>query len=140
MDWKNNPPFGIGDEYALTEKFLAHCNKQLAYLFLKPVLSKQRILDIFCAWKEDLNRSKGGSFRNDNVSPDHIKAAAHLTYWIRRGAPLVDLESIVGGIGMYSEIETAAIELELDVQDLNGYTKLNADDEQKIKNLSVNNV
>ena len=81
------------------------------------VLSRPRLHDIFCAWKEDLDRSEKGNFLNKAISPDHIKAAAHLTYWIRREAPIIDLitlqddcsKQIIGG--QYDDNETIKIEL-----------------------------
>lgn len=131
--WKNNTPFGINDEYILSEKLLAHCDLQLNPLFLKPVLSQQRILDVFCAWKEDLIRSKNGNFVNEGVSPDHIKSAAHLTYWIRRESPLIDFSTLGDGIGMYSEIETMAMELDIEIDDLSPYSEITPKEEQNIK-------
>lgn len=136
MDWENTPPFGIGNEENLYDKFLAHCNTQLSEIRLKPIISKQRNLEAFAAWKEDLNRSCGetspgkGSFRNKAVVPDHIKSSAHLTYWIRRTVPIVSMESI--NEGMYSESETIAIEL--DIENLDGYTEIERED-----NISLDN-
>lgn len=137
MDWEHKAPFGIKNEEVLAEKFLAHCEIQLSPIQLRPILSKQRFLDVFCAWKEDLNRSKSGSFRSETISPDHIKSAAHLTYWIRRAAPIIELPSIIGGMssmsgGMYSEMETLAIELDIPVETLKTYTEISEVNAQEI--------
>lgn len=141
MDWENAPPFGIGNEEKLYDEFLAHCNTHLSEIKLKPVISKQRNLEAFSAWKEDLYRSCGGtslgkgSFRNKSVVPDHIKSSAHLTYWIRRSAPIVSMESI--SEGMYSESETIAIEL--NIENLDGYTEVEGGDSISLNNgMSLN--
>jgi hypothetical protein len=131
MNSENNAPFGIDTQEALFGKFLAHCNVQLSPLKLRPLLSQQRILEILCAWKEDLDRSKRGSFRSELISPDHIKSAAHLTYWIRRCAPIIGIDSIGGG--MYSELETLTIELDIEIKDLKNYSEISQKEAQEIK-------
>lgn len=119
MDRENKPPFNISSHSLLEEAFEKHCVPQLALIRFKPVFSKPRLHDIFCAWKEDLQRSER-NFRNAEITPDHIKAAAHLTYWIRREAPIIDLMTMVDSFprnrpgGQYDENETIQIELDIE--------------------------
>lgn len=101
----------------MQELFAKHCAQQLTPLNLHATFSQQRLLDIFGAWEEDLDRSKGHNFRSDEITPDHIKSAAHLTYWIRRQAPIINLitalDNVNPGTGsMYDPNETIKIELE----------------------------
>lgn len=134
MNWEKTPPFGFTSEKDLMSAYLAHCNIHLAPIKFNPTLSEQRILETFCAWKEDLNRSKGGSFRSEDISPDHIKSAAHLTYWLRRNAPIISMATIEDG--MYSEDATLAMELDIDLNNVDSYTELSSEDEKNIKLLN----
>lgn len=114
---KNPHPFEIGDENTLHQMYSRHCEKNLALISFAPVISRQRILDTYKAWKADLERAKNGSFRDDDVHPDHIKCAAHLAYWLRREAPIVDLNSMGS---MYDNNEMLLTELDAD----EGYTEV----------------
>jgi hypothetical protein len=145
MEWDKKPPFEIRDPSALRGLFGKHCEQQLALIHLQPVFSEQRLLDVFCAWKEDLNRSRERNFRNDKILPDHIKAAAHLTYWIRREAPIIDLITAPGALvekrqagsgkgTMYDEEET--IQIERDSEEIPNTTVL---DEKEMESLTLPN-
>ncbi|HEY9269212.1 MAG TPA: hypothetical protein VIO39_07170 [Methylotenera sp.] len=138
MNWEKNPPFEIGNDAILMSQFNVFCESHLAGINLKPKLSKQRILETFSAWKEDLNRSKNGNFRNEDILPDHIKSAAVLTYWLRRNAPIVSIDTISNQTlrGMYSEDTTLEIELNCDINNFDanqsGFSKLSPDEQQNI--------
>ncbi|MBA2660077.1 MAG: hypothetical protein H0U72_11255 [Nitrosospira sp.] len=116
MEWVSKPPFDISNASLLEGSFTRHCVPQLSLIYFEPIFSKPRFEDIFGAWKEDLDRSEKGNFKNTAISPDHIKAAAHLTYWIRREAPIIDLITLreyvatPGSGSQYDEHETIKIE------------------------------
>lgn len=110
MDWDANPPFGFRSASDLNSAFQGHCDKSLNEVHLAAVLSKQRVLDVFQAWKEDLERGEKRNFREEGISPGHVKAAAFLTYWLRREAPIADLKSVEG---QYSQFAQLCIECDL---------------------------
>lgn len=110
-EWEKNPPFNFRTADDLNSAFGDHCERHLREIYLAGTISKQRILDVFQAWKEDLERSKERSFREEGISPGHIKAAAFLTYWLRREAPIVNLSS---SEGQYSELTRLCIEFDVD--------------------------
>lgn len=119
MDWELNPPFGMGDASTLERAFYEHCRQVANPVFLDVKLSKQRILDVFAAWKEDLDRNRARDFKTTKencekaIIPDHIKAAAYLTYWLRREAPAIDFYQMSPVGGMYSLQEQNRAEFEI---------------------------
>ena len=102
------PPFGFTTDDELYTAFHAHCERNLRDICLSSTISRQRIHDVFGAWREDLGRGKDRNFREAGISPGHVKAAAFLTYWLRREAPIVD---VVMSDGQYSELTLLSSEL-----------------------------
>lgn len=109
-EWEKNPPFGFKTSEDLFRAFQEHCEKHLREIHLDAKLSQQRILDVFQAWQEDLERGRARNFRDDGVAPGHIKAAAFLTYWLRREAPIVDVCSFEG---QYTEFGQLCVECDI---------------------------
>lgn len=127
MDWEDNPPFGFRNQDDLFAAYTKHCDKNLQEIHLSHKLSKQRILDAFQAWREDLNRTDERSFRDSRISPGHVKAAAFLTYWLRREAPIVDIRSSEGQYSLYAQL---CVEHEID--DSAGLEEVSREQLQKI--------
>ena len=98
-DWTEQP-FGITSWEDLAAKFELHIADDCEALAFEPVVSKQRVRDVYSAWRGDIKRSEN-NFKDNHGSRDdqpkivldHIKAAAFLTYWIRRESPIVDLKT-----------------------------------------------
>ncbi|MDP2433039.1 MAG: hypothetical protein Q8O33_13555 [Pseudomonadota bacterium] len=95
MDWENEAPFKINTSNALEDMFLQHCREVAAVASLDVDLSKQRIIDVFEAWQEDIDRNQRRNFRNKDISPDHIKCGAFLTYWLRRESPIINFKEVL---------------------------------------------
>lgn len=54
-------------------------------------LSKARLYDVHHFWTKDIDCVSKYSLEEGNT-PDHFKQAAHLTYWMRRAAPVIDFK------------------------------------------------
>lgn len=70
---------------------------------LIPQVSESRLKDVHTAWVRDIARVGAKSFGDESTcvecgaivdpaekTPDHFKHAAHLAYWMRRAAPVID--------------------------------------------------
>ena len=60
---------------------------------LEPIFSIYRLRDAYYAWRKDLERVAA---REDNIEAelDHFKQSAHLSYWLRRCAPVIECENL----------------------------------------------
>lgn len=95
----NDTPFGLVDEATFLENFETHVKGILEPIGIRATVSTHRIAEAFQAWKNDLERNKEFNFKKRDTSPDHFKSAAHLTYWIRRLSPIVNLATSFGESG-----------------------------------------
>ncbi len=90
IDWNKNPPLGISNSgvllSALQRSLGAHTNNYGFDLALSP----QRVKTAFECWKNDLERNGQHNFQTP-TTPDHIKSAAFLAYWLRRCSPIIEL-------------------------------------------------
>src|SRR5665648_438414 len=73
-----------------------YCNYvKFAYgkALLEPRFSAYRLRDAYHAWRKDLERVTA---REDHIEAelDHYKQSAHLSYWLRRCAPVVECENL----------------------------------------------
>lgn len=92
----NDPPFGLVDEAMFFQNFVTHVNRIVEPIGIRATVSTHRTAEAFQAWKNDLERNKEFNFKKRDTDPDHFKSAAHLTYWIRRLSPIVNLETSFG--------------------------------------------
>ena len=93
----------IADSEKSFGKFVRDYIDDFAYAgaLLVPVYSQSRIVDTYRFWTQDVERLRTFSLPTNTV-PDHFKQAAHLMYWLRRQAPVIDYldaESIQDGGG-----------------------------------------
>jgi hypothetical protein len=95
-------PLGISNTDDLAEKLEVRMRTDCDWLGFAVKLSKSRIQDAYKAWIEDLhrsardftsNRSSVSGTTTKSIVPDHFKAAAFLSYWLRRDSPIVDLKT-----------------------------------------------
>jgi len=73
-------------------------------------LSDSFLLEAYGQWMNDVRRIKDFELDN-NTEPDHFKQAGHLTYWLRRSRPVVDVRIVPSAV--VPEGELAAILHEL---------------------------
>lgn len=108
MDWKKNPPFGYKEHDHLIKAFRGVVESGFSRFELKPVISDQRLTECFFAWRYDLEKSVD-RFRPDirKSTPDHVKCAGYLMYWIRRTLPIVSIEDV--GAKWATEAERSSI-------------------------------
>ena len=88
MDWKNKPPFGISDHGILTKLYCESALQSFSMFELKPNFSENRLTECFIAWKYDLEKSVDRFKPEKKSSPDHVKCAGYLMYWLRRNNPI----------------------------------------------------
>lgn len=145
---EDHHPFDIDNENIFLDRFKKHVDSIVKPIGIVATISTQRTHEVFSAWRNDLLRSGRFNFKNNETRPDHLKCAAHLTYWIRRCAPIVDLSTSLpffdegesatsqecsspGDDGMYSMKGLFSIESEI----VDG-----AEAKQKLKELASNHV
>jgi len=85
--------FGIDSADILDAKLREHVNSITIPVGIEATISKQRVLEAYGAWRNDLKRSSEHSFQKQDTIPDHFKCAAHLTYWMRRCSPIISLRT-----------------------------------------------
>jgi hypothetical protein len=73
--------------------FKLHAKECAKRGILAPRFSKARLRDAHYAWREDLQRVEGAEKYLDQ-GLDHFKQCAHLAYWLRRMAPIIEYEDI----------------------------------------------
>ncbi|HWY62734.1 MAG TPA: hypothetical protein VNW15_12610 [Rhizomicrobium sp.] len=71
--------------------FERHAKSVTRPMLLKPIFSLARERDAHYAWREDLTRVEARE-RKLTEGLDHFKQSAHLAYWLRRQAPIVEYE------------------------------------------------
>jgi hypothetical protein len=90
MDWINSPPFGYSTFDVFKARFTKITSESFKRFQLEPVFSEQRLVDVYEAWKFDLNRSQD-NFKEKDTLPDHIKCAGYLMHWLKRFSPITNL-------------------------------------------------
>lgn len=86
--------FGIQNDKELFDLLEQQFREIATGVGLSHTLARQRVSDIYHAWRQDMKRANDFNFGDEeDVESDHVKCAAHLTYWIRRYSPVVDLQT-----------------------------------------------
>jgi hypothetical protein len=85
------------DEKAFMAFFNAYVCDALAQARLYPRLAKPRVVEIWGAWRRDMQRV-GEHERQLHNGLDHFKRAGHLAFWIRRFTPVVELVDLTESI------------------------------------------
>jgi len=80
----------------LYEAFVDMANTACYPFLLRLDVSKQRIMDAFIAWENDMVRMQMSS-QGQSYTPDHFKSAATLAYWLRRFQPITTILNDAGG-------------------------------------------
>jgi len=93
MDWDLKPPFGFKEHGDLIEAFKKNVIPAFNGFGFNPQISDHRIAECFFSWRYDLEKSVD-RFRPDvkKSTPDHVKCAGYLMYWIRRNLPIYGIE------------------------------------------------
>lgn len=115
--------FDLTDWESLHELYSGWVREATAEIGLAVDIAQQRIRDAFGAWQQDLQRNETFSVPA-GARPDHLKAAGHLCYWLRRFSPIMNitstgrrrgngqLESALYGGGQYGDNEMFLVELD----------------------------
>jgi hypothetical protein len=97
----------IFDDLVLLENYQAtfqeHIKKSLNKPLLIPQVSNPRLRDAHYAWRKDMTRVESGEDKLIN-GLDHFKQAAHIAYWLRRMAPVVEYSDRFEGVEQESEL------------------------------------
>jgi hypothetical protein len=64
------------------------------HALLRPRFSEARLRDAHHYWQADMKRVEGYSLPSGSDGADHFKHAGHLTYWLRRSVPIVELNEL----------------------------------------------
>lgn len=86
---KNTLNLIVEDQKAFCSFYSDYVSNTLAQAKLSPRLIYQRVLEAHGAWKADLARISEHE-KNLGDGLDHFKHAGHLTYWVRRQAPVYE--------------------------------------------------
>lgn len=92
MDWNTKPPFGFSTHEELLRTFSQIATESFAKFELRPKISTTRITECFIAWRYDLEKSVDRFKPEKKSTPDHVKCAGYLMYWIRRNLPIFEVE------------------------------------------------
>lgn len=92
MDWQKKPPFGFRTQEELLAEYTRAADEAFGFFELKPNISPTRITECFIAWRYDLEKSVDRFKPEKKSSPDHVKCAGYLMYWLRRNMPIWQVE------------------------------------------------
>jgi hypothetical protein len=88
----DDPLGAIKDQKVFIEVVRNHLSVLMRPYQLSAALSLPRLNEAYSYWIADLGRL--GTHELDGSNPDHFKQAGHLSYWIRRTRPIIDMEVI----------------------------------------------